>query len=145
MIYLPFLGTDTDRTFHPGSLSGVQLNQEWLLGQLRVRCCHPDNLTVSANTTNGRVCAKILSTLESEEEILEIMTLQDFSLSLLSSCLLYADAQDKKPLFNASKKGGHIISSPERLISTNLKANPLNWHETGRIYLLVIFGLDFVS
>ena len=104
-VFIFFTGTDTDRTFHPGSLSGVQLDQDWLLGQLRVRCCHPDNLTASANTTNGRVCAKILSTLESQEEILEIMTLQDFSLSLLSSCLLYSDSQDKKPLFNASKKG----------------------------------------
>ena len=32
-LFSTYLGTDTDRTFHPGSLSGVQLNQEWLLGK----------------------------------------------------------------------------------------------------------------
>lgn len=85
------------------SLSTVQLNREWLLGQIRVRCCHPDNLTVYANGANGLVCAKILSKLETENEILEIMTLQDFSLSLLHSCLLY-DNQGNGHLFNASKK-----------------------------------------
>ena len=97
----PITGQDHDRTFNPGSVSTVKLDRDWLLGQIRVRCCHPDNLTASSSVSNGKVCAKILSHLESETEILEIMTLQDFSLSLLSCCLLF---DNKGPLFDASKK-----------------------------------------
>ena len=98
----PITGDDL-RTFHPGSLSQVQLNREWLLGQIKVRCCHPDNVTKNANLQSGRVCAEILHSLEDENEILEIMSLKDFSLSLLASCLAF-DANAKGPLYSASKK-----------------------------------------
>lgn len=101
----PITGVDDVRTFNPGSISIVKVDREWLLGQIRVRCCHPENLTAKANTSNGLVCAKLLSTLEGgEEEILEVMTLKDFSLSVLSSCLLYDAGQKATGLFSASKK-----------------------------------------
>ena len=116
-IFMIISGAD-DRTFHPGSINSVILNRDWLLGQIKVRCCHPGNLTASANANNGKVCAQILSNLETEEEILDIMTLQDFSLSLLSSCLVY-DIKDKtQPLFKASKKV--LLSQVKTLTETDL-------------------------
>ena len=99
----PVISTDDARTFNPGSISNVQLNQEWLLGQIRVRCCHPDNLTPKANLKTGQVCAQMLSNLNNFDEIMEIMNLKDFSLSILSSCLSY-DSKDQKSLFQASKQ-----------------------------------------
>ena len=101
----PITGDDL-RTFHPGSLSQVHLNREWLLGQIKVRCCHPDNMTKNlVNLQSGKVCnAQILNSLDNENEILEIMTLKDFSVSLLSSCLAFDTAKNKGPLYTASKK-----------------------------------------
>ena len=99
----PMTSIDDARTFNPGSISNVQIDREWLLGQIRVRCCHPDNLTTKANLKNGQVCAQMLSSLNDFDEILKIMTLNDFSLSVLSSCLEY-DSIDKKGLFQASKQ-----------------------------------------
>ena len=99
----PIIGDDL-RTFHPGSVSQVHLNREWLLGQIKVRCCHPDNMrNKNVNFQSGRVCAEILNSLEAESEILEIMSLKDFSISLLASCLAF-DANAKGPLYSASKK-----------------------------------------
>ena len=99
----PITGDDL-RTFHPGSVSQVHLNREWLLGQIKVRCCHPDNMnSKNVNFQLGRVCAEILNSLEEENEILEIMSLKDFSNSLLASCLAF-DAKAKGPLYSASKK-----------------------------------------
>jgi huntingtin len=100
----PISGLEDDlRTFNPTSIAALHLDREWLLGQIKVRCCHPDNLSAKSNSKNGLVCAQILSYLEAEDEILEIMTLKDFSVSILASCLSY-DSKEKKALFKAAKK-----------------------------------------
>ena len=99
----PITSSDDARMFNPGSITNVQLDREWLLGQIRVRCCHPDNLSAKANIKNGQVCAQMLSSLDNSEEILEIMNLKDFSLSILSSCLAY-EAKEKKYLYQVSRK-----------------------------------------
>merc|ERR1712020_53709 len=86
------------------------------------------NLSAKANIKNGQVCAQMLSSLDNSEEILEIMNLKDFSLSIMSSCLAY-EAKEKKYLYQVSRKIllNHIKTLIQTLPNQNGFFRPYSW------------------
>ena len=71
--------------FSPGSISNTTLDKNWFLGQTRILCCLPSQQQSGCN--NSLVCARMLASLNDSEEVMSIMNLKDFNLSILNECL----------------------------------------------------------
>ena len=107
--------------FNPGSISTIVLDRDWLLGQTRVRCCQPSHRHHSNG--NSVVCAKMLAAISDYNEILGIMNLKDFNLSILKECLDLIKTEEgngPKVLMTAAK---HVLLQNLDAIVSSLPSN----------------------
>ena len=66
------------RKFNPGSVSGVELDKAWYLGQVKRSCC---------SSSPPQECARLLANI-SFSDIMLVMTAKDFNVQVLEECLL---------------------------------------------------------
>ena len=71
--------------FSPGSISNTTLDKNWFLGQTRILCSLPSQNQFGCN--NSLVCTSMLASINDREEVMSIMNLKDFNLSILKECL----------------------------------------------------------
>ncbi|XP_012536228.1 huntingtin [Monomorium pharaonis] len=75
------LELDQCRPFNPSTVKSVQLDRNWFLSQVRVRCCH------SSAGNNPMELAQLLKDLDFDD-CLSILSCKEFNLKILKHCVI---------------------------------------------------------
>ena len=104
----PLEMTDHARKFNPSSVSGVSLDKNWFLQQVKRCCC-------GSSPAPAKECAKLLANL-SLSDIMLVMTSKDFKLKILEECLEQGITlpDGRAPSLDSLDRLPGLLSDPER-------------------------------